>query len=79
MDDIEARTRKIISEHLGLDELPADDKHLMDDLGADNLDAVELTMAFEEEFEMEIPDEEMETLGSHTVGSLIAKLKEWMA
>lgn len=77
MDDIEARARTIITEHLGV-VIRNDDQHLMDDLGADSLDAVELTMAFEEEFEMEIPDEEMETLGSHTVGSLIAKLKEWM-
>ena len=63
MSDIEQRVRKIVSEQLGAD----DDKiknesSFIDDLGADSLDTVELVMAFEEEFDTEIPDEEAEKI-----------------
>ena len=47
-------------------------KHFIDDLGADSLDTVELVMAFEEEFEIEIPDEDAEKL--ETVGNAIEYL-----
>tara|TARA_B100000029_G_scaffold501473_1_gene574950 strand:- start:688 stop:918 length:231 start_codon:yes stop_codon:yes gene_type:complete len=58
---IDERVQKIVCEQLGVstDEV----KHeasFIDDLGADSLDTVELVMAFEEEFEIEIPDEEAE-------------------
>ena len=63
MSDTEARVRKIVVEQLGVDE----EKVVMgasfiDDLGADSLDTVELVMAFEEEFGVEIPDDAAETI-----------------
>ena len=52
------RVKKIVVEHLGIDEAKVTGSaSLMDDLGADSLDAVELVMAFEEEFGCEIPDD----------------------
>ena len=64
---------KIIADHLGLDLLEVtDEKHLIDDLGADSLHTVELIMEFENEFDIEIPDEDAETLV--TVG----KIKEYI-
>ncbi|NKB81171.1 MAG: acyl carrier protein [Nitrospirales bacterium] len=60
---VEERVKKIISEQLGVeeDEVVAD-AAFVDDLGADSLDTVELVMALEEEFEIEIPDEEAEKI-----------------
>ena len=64
---------KIIADHLGLDlSEVTDDKHIIDDLGADSLHAVELIMEFENQFDIEIPDEDAETLD--TVG----KIKEYI-
>ena len=64
---------KIIAEHLGLDlSEVTDDKHIIDDLGADSLHTVELIMEFENQFYIEIPDEDAETLD--TVG----KIKEYI-
>lgn len=63
------RVRRVIQERLAVDEAP-DVAHLFNDLGADSLDAVELVMALEEEFGIEIPNEDMETLG--TVGEAVA-------
>lgn len=63
MSDIEQRVRTIIARHLELD--PADVKPestFIDDLGADSLAIVELVLAFEEEFELDIPDEETERI-----------------
>jgi len=55
------RVKKIIADQLGLDENTIKlDSLFVDDLGADSLDVVELIMALEEEFDMEIPDEEAE-------------------
>ncbi len=63
MSDIAARVRKIVVEHLGVDEAKATaEAHFIDDLGADSLDTVELVMAFEEEFNCEIPDEAAEKI-----------------
>ena len=57
MSDIAARVTKIVVEHLGVDESKVvESASFIDDLGADSLDTVELVMAFEEEFECEIPD-----------------------
>lgn len=59
---IKARARKIVIEHLDIDaEKLTDDANFIDTLGADSLDFVELTMAFEEEFDVEIPDDEAES------------------
>ena len=63
MSDIEERVKKIVVEHLGVEEnkIQSDSKFI-DDLGADSLDTVELVMAFEEEFECEIPDDAAEKI-----------------
>lgn len=63
MSDIENKVKKIVAEHLGVDEGKiAPNSSFIDDLGADSLDQVELVMAFEEEFGCEIPDEEAEKI-----------------
>jgi len=58
MSDVLARVKKMVVEHLDVEEEKVTDKaHFIDDLGADSLDNVELVMAFEEEFDIEIPDD----------------------
>jgi len=58
MSDISERVKKIVVEHLGVEaDKVVDSASFVDDLGADSLDTVELVMAFEEEFSIEIPDE----------------------
>ena len=65
MSDIEDRVRKIVVEHLSVDEdKVVKDASFIDDLGADSLDTVELVMAFEEEFGIEIPDDAAESIQS---------------
>ena len=63
MSDIIDRVRKIVVEQLGVkeDEVTLESS-FVDDLGADSLDTVELVMALEEEFDLEIPDEEAEKI-----------------
>ena len=62
-NSIEARVRKIVVEHLGVEEDKViKDASFIDDLGADSLDTVELVMAFEEEFGVEIPDDAAEKI-----------------
>ena len=62
---IDIKIKQIIAEQLGLNEDEIkDEASLIDDLGADSLDIVELVMAMEEEFEMEIPDEDAEKIAS---------------
>jgi acyl carrier protein len=61
-DNIETRVIKIIAEQLGMREDIESDASFIDDLGADSLDAVELVMALEEEFECEIPDDDAEKI-----------------
>lgn len=63
MSSIEQRVKKIVAEQLGVEEEKvANEASFVDDLGADSLDTVELVMAFEEEFGMEIPDDEAEKI-----------------
>jgi acyl carrier protein len=70
MADIEAKVKELIINELGVDaEKVTPEASFVEDLGADSLDTVELVMAFEEEFGMEIPDEEAEKL--RTVGDAI--------
>ena len=75
MTEIADKVKNIIAEHLGIDDLGklTDDAKFIDDLGADSLDTVELVMAFEEAFDVEIPDEKAETI--LTVGDAIAHLE----
>jgi acyl carrier protein len=63
MSDIEQRVKKIVAEQLGVAEADVKiESSFVNDLGADSLDTVELVMALEDEFEMEIPDEEAEKI-----------------
>jgi acyl carrier protein len=63
MENIEQSVKKIIAEQLGVNEAEIkNESSFVDDLGADSLDTVELVMALEEEFEIEIPDEEAEKI-----------------
>lgn len=63
MSDTEARVRKIVVENLSVPEdKVVSNASFIDDLGADSLDTVELVMAFEEEFGVEIPDDAAETI-----------------
>ena len=73
MSDIGERVKKIVIEHLGVDaDKVTDNASFIDDLGADSLDTVELVMAFEEEFGVEIPDDAAEKIA--TVGDAISFL-----
>lgn len=72
---IEERIKEIIADQLGVEaEKITPEAKFVDDLGADSLDVVELIMAFEEEFGIEIPDEDAEKI--QTVGDVINYLKE---
>ena len=63
MSNVNERVKKIVVEHLGVDGAKVtDNASFIDDLGADSLDTVELVMAFEEEFGIEIPDEDAEKI-----------------
>ena len=63
MNSTEEKVKKIVSEHLGIEENTITlDSKFIDDLGADSLDTVELVMAFEEQFDIEIPDDAAETI-----------------
>jgi acyl carrier protein len=74
MSSIEERVKTIVVEQLGVKpEQVVPEASLIDDLGADSLDTVELVMALEEEFETEIPDEEAEKIRS--VGQIIEYIK----
>lgn len=70
MSDVAERIKKIVVEHLDVDAAKVTESaSFIDDLGADSLDNVELVMAFEEEFGVEIPDDAAETI--QTVGDAI--------
>ncbi len=70
MAELETKVKEIIAEELGVEkEKLTSDASFMEDLGADSLDTVELVMAFEKEFDLDIPDEEAEKL--RTVGDAL--------
>ena len=74
----EERIKEIIVEQLGVEEDQiTPDASFIDDLGADSLDTVELVMAFEEEFDIEIPDEDAEKI--RTVKDVISYLNEHLS
>lgn len=65
MSDVAERVKSIVVEHLGVDaDKVTDNASFIDDLGADSLDTVELVMAFEEEFNCEIPDDAAEKIAT---------------
>ena len=73
MSDIEQRVKKIVAEQLGVNEADVKiDSSFVDDLGADSLDTVELVMALEEEFNLEIDDE---ANNIQTVGDAVNYIK----
>jgi acyl carrier protein len=75
MSDVAERVKKIVIEHLSVDaDKVVDGANFIDDLGADSLDTVELVMAFEEEFGVEIPDDAAETIV--TVGDAVRFLEK---
>lgn len=72
---IESKVKEIVVDKLGVDsEQVASDASFVDDLGADSLDTVELVMAFEDEFDIEIPDEDAEKIVN--VGDAVSFLEE---
>ena len=76
---LEEKVKDIIVDKLGIDaEKVKPESHFIDDLGADSLDTVELVMAFEEEFDVEIPDDDAQeiTTVKNAVDYLGKKLKE---
>ncbi|MBI9032320.1 acyl carrier protein [bacterium] len=78
MMDIEAKVKQIIVDELSVEESQVtNDAKFIEDLGADSLDTVELVMKFEEEFDIEIPDEDQEKLRS--VGEAINYLTQRLA
>ena len=75
MSEVADKVKKIIAEHLGIEDMGkiTEEAKFIDDLGADSLDTVELVMAFEEAFDVEIPDDKAETI--LTVGDAISHLE----
>ena len=75
MASIAERVKQIVAEQLGVDEdQVTSEASFMEDLGADSLDTVELVMALEEEFDIEIPDEEVDAV--RTVQQVVDLVKE---
>ena len=75
MSDTADRVKKIVVEHLGVEaDKVTEEASFIDDLGADSLDNVELVMAFEEEFDIEIPDDAAEHI--QTVGDAVKFIAE---
>ena len=75
MAAVDEKVKQIIVEQLGVDEGEVTpNASFVDDLGADSLDTVELVMAFEEEFSVEVPDEDAEKL--QTVGDVVKYIEE---
>ncbi len=77
MSEIETKVKKIVAEQLNVDESEITlDSSFIDDLGADSLDTVELVMAFEEEFGLEISDEDADKI--KTVGAALKYIQDKM-
>lgn len=79
MSNVAERVKKIVAEQLGIEAKDIkNEASFVDDLGADSLDTVELVMALEEEFEIEIPDEEAEKITTiqQAIDHIEAHLKE---
>jgi acyl carrier protein len=77
MSEIEAKVKAIIVDKLGVDESEVkSEASFTNDLGADSLDTVELIMEFEKEFDVQIPDDKAETIG--TVGDAIKYIEDNM-
>jgi len=75
MSDVAEKVKKIVVEHLGVEEDKINESaSFIDDLGADSLDTVELVMAFEEEFDCEIPDDVAEKI--LTIGDAIKYIED---
>lgn len=75
MEDILEKVIDIVAEELAVDrDEVTEDSSFIEDLGADSLDVVELVMAFEEEFDVEIPDEDAEDI--RTVNDAVSYLEE---
>ncbi|HNW45664.1 MAG TPA: acyl carrier protein [Elusimicrobiales bacterium] len=75
MENLEAKVKKIITEQLAVDASEVTEQaQFVQDLGADSLDTVELVMALEEEFDVEIPDEDAEKI--KTVGEAVSYIKD---
>ena len=75
MSDVADRVKNIVVERLSVEEdKVVESASFVDDLGADSLDTVELVMAFEEEFNLEIPDDAAEKIG--TVGDAVKHISE---
>ena len=78
MSDIAERVKKIVIDHLGVDaDKVVEGASFIDDLGADSLDTVELVMAFEEEFGVEIPDDAADSI--LTVGDAVKFIEKAQA
>jgi acyl carrier protein len=78
MSDVADRVKKILSDHLGVElEKVTDTAVVTDDLHADSLDMVELAMSFEEEFDIDLPDDEAEN--AKTVGEVIRLIEKVVA
>ena len=76
MSDIADRVKGIVVEHLGVDgDKVVEGASFIDDLGADSLDTVELVMAFEEEFGIEVPEEEISvwSLDAHAIPEIVSE------
>ena len=76
MDTVLEKVKEVISEQLGIDDVDTitPETTFIDDLGADSLDIVELIMALEEEFDMEIPEEEAEKISC--VGDVVKYIED---
>lgn len=78
MSDVESKVKQIITEQLDVDAAAVTaDASLIDDLGADSLDTVDLIMSIEEAFDIEVPDGKAETLS--TVKDICALIEEMVA
>jgi acyl carrier protein len=74
-ETVSAKVREIVASQLGVEQSEVTpEASILDDLGADSLDVVELVMALEEEFDLEVPDEDVETL--RTIGDVARYITE---